>query len=141
VHFTVVVKPHALAPLAVDEEEEGALLPPRPEERGAEGGHEPGHARQHLVHLRHVDGGALGEGPFDLRPRRPAPVAPLGGDLHGNAGGGEGERLTKGRSESAPCGIARGNQAGRATSWPWRSASGRICRESRGTRRRCGLPC
>ena len=102
VDFTIVVKPHPLAPLAVDEEEEGALLPPRPEERGAEGGHESSHARQHLMHLWHVDGGALGEGPLDLRPCRPALIAPLRGDLYGNPGRGEGERLTKARCESAP---------------------------------------
>ena len=140
VHVAVVVETHPLAPLAVDEEEEGALLPPRPEERGAEGGHESSHARQHLMHLRHVDGGALGESPLDLRPGRPALIAALGGDLHGNAGRGEGKRLMKARSKSAPCQVARGNQAGRATSWPPRSASRRSCRESRGTRRRCDRP-
>ena len=116
VHFTIVVETHPLAPLAVDEEEEGALNPPRPEERGAEGSHESSYPRQHLMHLWHVDGSALGEGPLDLRPCRPALIAALGGDLYGNARRGEGERLTKARSQSAPCGVARGNQAGRATS-------------------------
>src|SRR6266481_2738492 len=134
VYVAVVVKAHALTSLAVDQEEEGALLAPRPEEGGAQGRHEPGHAGQHLVHLRHVDGGAFREGSLDLRPRRPPLIAPLGRDLHGNARRGESVGLTKARSDGAPSRIARRKQAGGTTSWPRRSASRRSRREFRGTR-------
>src|SRR5439155_21180851 len=77
----VVMQAQALTPLAVDDEEERALLAPGAEAAVAESRHEPLHPRQHLVRLGHVDGGAGGEGPLDLLPRRLALVALLGGDL------------------------------------------------------------
>src|SRR5215831_10221998 len=138
VHVAIVVEPQALAALAVDEEEEGALLASRAEERGAKLHHEPRHARQHLMDLRHVDGGALGEGAPDLVLPRPPEVAPLGGDLHGKAREGEAESVAETRRNGAPGGNVRGDEASPATFSRRRSASRRNRRGSRGTRPRCG---
>src|SRR2546429_5796539 len=73
----VVMQAQALTPLAVDDEEERALLAPGAEAAVAQSRHEPRHPGQHLVRLGHVDGGAGGEGPLDLLPRRLALVALL----------------------------------------------------------------
>src|SRR5262245_56212033 len=140
VHVTVVVKPHALAAAAVDEEEERAFLAAGTEERGAQLGHETCHAWQDLVDLRHVDGGALVERTPDLSPSGPPDVASIGGDLHGEAREGEVESLAETRRDGAPGGSVRGNEPGPASTWRPRNASRRSRRGSRGTQQRCGRP-
>src|SRR5712691_8301059 len=79
----VVVESQTLASLAVHDKEEGALLAAGPEAARAQRRHEPRHARQHLMRLRQIDGGAGGEGALNLAARGSAVVLALGRDLDG----------------------------------------------------------
>jgi hypothetical protein len=107
-----VVKAHARAPAALDEEQERRLLPERTEQRRAERHHEPHDARQNLMHLRQVDGRALAQGGAKARRVARAIVATLERDLERGAAAHHRQRAREVRSDVPPRVVARRTHGG-----------------------------
>jgi hypothetical protein len=107
VDAAVVVQAHALSSAALHDEQEGALLAERAEKAGADGHHQPGDAREHLVRLGQVRGGAHVERGAQAPPVARPVVAAIGHEVKRQARPGEGERACKVWCEAAPLNILR----------------------------------
>ena len=107
IHAAVVVQAHPLASPAVHEEEERGFLAECAQESHPDGGHQPSDAREHLVRLWKVDGGALGERAAEVARVPRAVVATLGHDVKRHTGTREGETVGPAGYEAPPVRVAR----------------------------------
>ena len=114
-HVSIVVEAEALAPRALDEEQERALLASRPHERGAQRDDQPRHARQDLVDLRQEDGLAGGQRRTKSRGPARTIVATLSGDLERQARPRAADDVVERRRQRAPRAVVRGEEQGRLT--------------------------
>src|SRR4030095_14870440 len=93
------------------------FLAPSPEERGAQGHHQPGHPGQHLMRLGKVDRPTRGEGPGQAPRIERVMGAALERGVERRAGGGEGEGAGEVGRDLTPRAVAR-PQHGRDAAQP-----------------------
>ena len=107
IHVAVVVQTHALTAAALHQKKKRRFVAPGTEQLLAQGDHQPGDARQHLVRLWEEDGGPARERSRQSPRVARAIVAALEGDLERHATARERDRRGEGRHERTPRAVMR----------------------------------